>query len=1331
MPTAPALKRGFSLILESTVRLEFLLPNGLLIPLVLDSDLSLLEAKDELWSQASHEPLFDVLHSKDHYVFSGINRETADEEEYYDQTIRLRELPLLLPYLRVIEATRDSALLQLHTRNATIASCIGISHADIVRAGRLNPEVKWARQRLLKLATVHANALAETGPVGLASYLTAAPRRALTKSLKATLQDCSSLVINAWMLDGSNPPEEKCIKVTLSLQATVLDALNELLHRQLMLFEQTQQVQRGEGNMRKDTIPRVADASGYLLKICCSQAYLFETNEKLIAYEYVQRCVELNQYPCLSPVLLKTVCDSLVRSLTDSVWGGRLNSMVPMDYNKPARPPRSPRISPTSRLMTGDRPARTRSAEKLTASKLSLPFENNVPLQNSKSSALYDELERLMGVGEFSEGNDELLDIEEDGDVRYSSASDTEPLNNVDANTYCSQPPSKKRPIVSLWKVTGYLSVLVRCGQYLGGSLSPATVQSPDSPSPQRLNSALTGSTGSLTPASSVASVTQSFYVVRVGLFHGSQSLIEFKTTSEMPGVHLSWNKWLNFHVNLADIPPAARLCVALIQMERSADKRSQKTYEYPVGWANLNFFDQRGFMITDEITLRLWPASLLQFTEERFNRLYPAGTVLENPNPDFTLQIRIYNPVSAPIRRPSFRAFIDAHRDTSKYLSSFPPPTQNQRIQYGTVLGRTHMPNMGFVNQVFGSGEVEEDVDECVTEQNVLPPDLTFGSRLFGEQGRGLPDANEVDKDLAHSLQILVTRDPLYELSEQEKASLWRGRNFCLKHLPAALPWLTQAVCWYRHEYLIEFYHLLHSWTRELNVDVALQLLGAMGLNTSGATETSAMLDSTAAASGTRGGASGVADAYVRELAVSSLYKLSDVELSDYLLQLVQALKAEAYLDNALTRFILYRAMKNPLLIGLRFFWHLRSEIHIPEMRLRFGLLLEAFCVGCGPMLTFLARQVTALNRLETISERVKQLSSEEEQRAQFRKEVAQAEARRDLQWLPSPLCLSERLGKLLIEKCDVKRSKKRPLWLVWTNSDRLAAHHHQHYQLIFKHGDDLRQDMLTLNLLRVMDRIWKEEGMDMCLVPYGCLATGPEMGLIEVVRNARTVMSIQGERLKAALQIDSTQLYKWLMQHIKGSEDSTKYERTIRNFTLSCAGYCVATFVLGIRDRHPDNIMVDTSGRLFHIDFGHILDNRKKKFGITRERVPFVLTKDFITVIARGNPDVVLDPSGSAAVGTTGLGNVHFQEFTELCGRAYLLLRRHANLLLTLFAMMLPSGLPELTSVCDLDYVRKTLAVEMNDEQALAYFHGQLNEAYYGAWTTKIDWFSHWMNT
>lgn len=135
--------------------------------------------------------------------------------------------------------------------------------------------------------------------------------------------------------------------------------------------------------------------------------------------------------------------------------------------------------------------------------------------------------------------------------------------------------------------------------------------------------------------------------------------------------------------------------------------------------------------------------------------------------------------------------------------------------------------------------------------------------------------------------------------------------------------------------------------------------------------------------------------------------------------------------------------------------------------------------------------------------------------------------------------------------------------------------------------------------------------------MLVYKVISTGFNIGFIEKVK-AKTLFQIQMEGGKASTyQIDTLSLFRWICDN----NPNDKLNKAINNFTKSCAAYCVATFIIGIGDRHPDNIMVSKEGHIFHIDFGHFLGNFKKKFGIRRERVPFVLTEDLIKVITKGS--------------------------------------------------------------------------------------------------------------
>ena len=88
------------------------------------------------------------------------------------------------------------------------------------------------------------------------------------------------------------------------------------------------------------------------------------------------------------------------------------------------------------------------------------------------------------------------------------------------------------------------------------------------------------------------------------------------------------------------------------------------------------------------------------------------------------------------------------------------------------------------------------------------------------------------------------------------------------------------------------------------------------------------------------------------------------------------------------------------------------------------------------------------------------------------------------------------------------------------------------------------------------------------------------------------------------------------------------------------------------------------------------------------------------------------------------------NFERFRVLCEEAFIAIRRHGSLIISLLAMMIQTGLPELSSEQDLNAIRATLHLDRSEDEALEHFRKDFNESLRNAWTISLDWWFHMLN-
>ncbi|RWS16309.1 phosphatidylinositol 3-kinase catalytic subunit type 3-like protein [Dinothrombium tinctorium] len=267
----------------------------------------------------------------------------------------------------------------------------------------------------------------------------------------------------------------------------------------------------------------------------------------------------------------------------------------------------------------------------------------------------------------------------------------------------------------------------------------------------------------------------------------------------------------------------------------------------------------------------------------------------------------------------------------------------------------------------------------------------------------------------------------------------------------------------------------------------------------------------------------------------------------------------------------------------------------------------------------------------------------------------------------LPLPLDPEVKIAGIIPEKASIFKSALMPSRLPFLTVDNKI------YVAILKHGDDMRQDQLILQTISLMDKLLRRENLDLKLTPYKVLATGSKHGLVQNIDSipvAEVLKNYDG----------SIQKYFRLHNPMESSPYGISPD-VMDTYVKSCAGYCIITYLLGVGDRHLDNLLLTKSGKLFHIDFGYILGRDPKPFP-----PPMKLSREMVEAMG-------------------GVNSEHYQQFKKLCYTAFLHLRRHANLILNLFNLMVDATIPDIALEPDkmVKKVQDKFRLDLTDEEAV----------------------------
>lgn len=300
------------------------------------------------------------------------------------------------------------------------------------------------------------------------------------------------------------------------------------------------------------------------------------------------------------------------------------------------------------------------------------------------------------------------------------------------------------------------------------------------------------------------------------------------------------------------------------------------------------------------------------------------------------------------------------------------------------------------------------------------------------------------------------------------------------------------------------------------------------------------------------------------------------------------------------------------------------------------------------------------------------------------------------------------------------------------------------QRRMLLYKHDEDMRQEMLAIQFLDICDRLLKASGLDLKIKKYKCLSVGENKGFIEWIPGAIALSEIckpvgkvssgpnddqrrtPNDSYKshdAVLDDESTTFVRtgaWCKHEslrdlrkdptgLAGNNPIQDFLRSnafdsegpylinkdvMDNYVKSCAGYCVITYLLGVGDRHTDNLLLHPEGHFLHCDFSFILGRDPKTF------LPMRITEHMVN-------------------GMGGRESDNFAKFLSLAGAAFVTLRQPASVrvLMSLIKGMLYTNISDISVTQKpeeaLRFVHDRFCLDLTDDDAVAFLEENIERS------------------